>query len=168
VYVEQAISALKDASEKVEAIIVQPYRDDVGFTSTIEAMRLYRELNDGQSIPILFTPQGRMSEDGQFFEYGAQLLNVFSREDIALVKKNYEAGKWVLPLDDTWPPYGQNFLIVKIPIVRLPKKLPVSVAINILKGPRQGEPVQAISIPAPKRIEATYRDMLDIESFEKA
>ena len=69
VYIEQAINALKETSKKVEAIIIQPYREDMEFTSTIEAMRLYRELNNDQSIPILFTPQGRMSEDGQFFEY---------------------------------------------------------------------------------------------------
>jgi len=168
VYMGDAINALKEATEKVEAIIIQPYRRDMGFTSTIEAAQLYRKLNDGQSIPILFAPQGRMSEDGQFFEYGARLLDVFSREEVALVEKNYEAGKWVLPRSDTWPPYGQNFLIVRTPIVRLPKKLPVGVAINILKGPTQGESVQAISIPAPKRLKATYRNMLDIESFEKA
>ena len=86
VYIESAINALKTASNKVEAIIVQPYRKGIEFVSTREAMRLYREFNGGKDIAILFAPQGRMSEEGQFFEYGGRLLDVFSKEEMAKIE----------------------------------------------------------------------------------
>ena len=164
VHIQDAIDALKTASEKVEAVIVQPYRSDQSFVSTEQAVHLYRKFKEGQDIPILFTSQGRMSEEGQFFEYGARLLDVLDREDIAKVERNLKDGRWVFTaIDDKL--YARNFLIVKRPIVRLPQRLPISVATNVLRGATQGQPVQAVAIPAPKRIEAEYRNMLEIETF---
>jgi len=161
---EDALTALKDASEEVEAIIIQPYRTDVSFASTEKAVSLYRKLKQSKSIPILFAPQGRMSEEGQFFEYGARLFEVLDRTNLSKIEQNMKEGKWIFPANDR-ELYARNFLIVKKTIVRLPERLPISVAINVLRGKTQGEPVKAISIPAPKQMTAEYRNMLEIENF---
>ena len=122
VYIQNAIDALKAAPNKVDAVVIQPYRSDQGFVSTEKAAHLYRKLKEGQDIPILFTPQGRMSEAGQFFEYGARLLDVLDREAFEKVKRNLEDGRWVIPTDDDrLYEKTRNFLIVKRPILSAEK-----------------------------------------------
>ena len=164
VYIEDALAALRNAPEQVEAIIIQPYRKGSNFVSADKAVSLYQQIKNGQNIPILFTPQGRRSEKGQFFEYGARLLEVLDETNRSKIKQYREEGKWILPASDK-KLYATNFLIVKKPIVRLPKKLPIGIAINILRGKTRGEPVQAVSIPAPKQMSVEYRDILKIENF---
>jgi hypothetical protein len=160
VYVEEAIKA-QEHSLTAEAVVIQPYRKDMFFTSTKEATHLYRTLKDGQHIPILFTPQHRWDEKGQFFEYGTRLLDVLDITNARTeetVKRNRQLGKWVLQYgDDLYTP--KNVLVVRAPIVPLPEKLPVEVAFNILR-PHSGGRTQAVSIPAPKLIDEKYAEVL--------
>jgi len=165
VYTDDAIKALKQFPD-AEAVVIQPYEAKKSFTSTEEALGLYKRLKDGQGIPLLFTPQGRMAEGGQFFEYGARLLDVL---DITvggvrdLVEQNRQTGKWVLQAGDVL--YAEkNLLVVKAPIVTLleissVERLPIGVAFNILRR-NQGKPVKAVAIPAPKLIKAEYKGIL--------
>jgi hypothetical protein len=165
VYIDDAVEALKQSPD-AEAVVIQPYETKKGFTSTEEALELYKHLKDGQGVPILFAPQGRMAEDGQFFEYGARLLDVL---DVTaggvrdLVEQNRQTGKWVLQAGDFL--YAEkNVLIIKSPIVPLSEissvnRLPIGVAFNILRRSR-GKPVKAVAIPAPKLIKAEYKEIL--------
>ena len=162
VYVQDAIDALEKASD-AEAIVIQPYERKKAFISAGKAARLYKGITRGRSIPILITPQGRMSREGQRFQYGARLwdiLDVTDDEQLSLVKRNLDSGKWVLAAGDSL--YSEkNLLIIERPIVRLPEELPVGLARNIRRG-SQGSVVKAVSIPAPKLIDEAYTDILEM------
>lgn len=161
VYISQAIEALKQ-SPNAEAIVIQPYEAHKSFASAKEAVDAYRHLTHGQNIPILFTPQGRMAEEGQFFEYGARLLDVLdittgkTRDSI---EQNRKLGKWVLQHGDKL--YSKkNLLIVNSPIIALPGKLPINVALNILSRNR-GKEVEAVAIPTPKFIKPKHQEVFE-------
>jgi hypothetical protein len=160
VYISEAIEALRNAPE-AEAVVVQPYEAHKNFTSTIETLELYRQIKGQEGVPILFTPQGRMAEEGQFFEYGSRLLDVMdvTIEGVKeLIEQKRLAGKWVLQSGDVL--YAEkNVLIVKSPIVSLSARLPIGEALNILRR-KQGEPVQAVAIPAPKLIRVGHEEIL--------
>jgi hypothetical protein len=165
VYIDDAVEALKQ-SPGAEAVVIQPHETKKSFTSTEEALQLYRHLKDGQGVPILFAPQGRMAEGGQFFEYGARLsdvLDVTAGRVQELVEQNRQTGKWVLQAGDVL--YAEkNVLIVKSPIVPLSEIssvncLPIGAAFNILRRNR-GKPVKAVAIPAPKLIQAEHKEIL--------
>jgi len=79
VYVEKAIAALEDAPPEVEAVVVQPYQKS-RIVSAREAMLCYRDLTDGEHIPILFTPQTRHQD--QIFAYGSRLLDLCHKAQI--------------------------------------------------------------------------------------
>jgi hypothetical protein len=154
-YIEGAIKALRNASSKVEAVIIQPY-DKGHFVSAKDAMHLYRKLRRGEHIPILFTSKTRHEE--QFFEYGSRLVDLRDRAEIDVIKRNMRSGRWLM-----WDErlYARNFLIVQNPIKELRVKPPIQVATNLLSGPSQGEPVNAVSIPSPKVLSVTFRHLLE-------
>jgi len=161
IYIDDAVEALKK-SPNAEAVILQPYESKGSFTSTRKAIKLYRELKSDQdiSIPILFTPQGRTGE--QYFQYGAQLIDVFdvsNTEVFKLIKFILETGKWVLQAQDKEIYSKKDILVVKAPIFELKDIIPVEFAINVLKHKR-GEPTEAVAIPAPKLIKEGYKDYL--------
>jgi hypothetical protein len=155
VYLDEALAALESASAKVEAILVQPYCKS-RVVSARKAMLHYRGLTNGQHIPILFTPQTRHQE--QTFEYGSRLLDLCYVTEIDTVRRNVDAGKWLV-WDESL--YANNFLIVQTPIRELADKPPIEVARNMLPGRTQGEPVEAVSIPAPKVLDPTLQHLLD-------
>jgi len=155
VYVDEAVSALQDASTNAEAVVVQPYYKG-RIVSAREAMHLYRILTGGRNIPILFTPQTRHEE--QRFEYGSRLLDLLHEQELDTVRKNVDEGKWYL-WDETL--YGSNFLIVQIPIQELETTPPVHVATNLLAGATQGEPTGAVAIPSPKLLDPELRHLLE-------
>jgi hypothetical protein len=154
-YLDEALAALKTASAKVEAILVQPYCKS-RIVSARKVMLHYRGLTDGQHIPILFTPQTRHRE--QIFEYGSRLLDLCYVTEIDRVRRNVDAGKWLV-WDESL--YANNFLIVQTPIRELADKPSIEVARNVLPGRTQGEPVEAVSIPAPKILDPAFRHLLD-------
>ena len=165
VYIDEAIKALGQ-SRDAEAIVIQPYEAKKGFKSTGETLSLYKQLKKGQGIPILFTPQGRMAQDGQFFEYGARLsdvLDVTASGVREVIEQSRQSGKWVLQSGDVL--YAEkNVLIVQAPIVALSEISPVAslaigAAFNILQRSR-GKPVRAVAIPAPKLIKLGYEEIL--------
>ncbi len=165
VHINDAIKALEQSPD-AEAVVIQPHEEKKRFTSTEEALELYKHLKGEQSIPILFAPQGRMAKDGQFFEYGARLLDAFditAGGALDLVEQNRQTGKWVLQAGDVL--YAEkNVLIVKSPIVSLSEvspveSLPIGVAFNILRRNR-GKPAKAVSIPAPKLIKVEHKEIL--------
>lgn len=155
VYVDEAVTALADASPRVEALVGQPYFGS-RIVSARDAMVLYRHLTNGDDIPVLFTPQTRHQE--QRFEYGSRLLDLLHEEEIDRVRRNVDDGKWLL-----WDKslYAKNFLIVRTPIVELADKPPLEAATNLLRGPTQGQPTKAVSIPAPKLLDPDFRHVLD-------
>ncbi|MEA3377377.1 MAG: hypothetical protein U9R72_14400 [Chloroflexota bacterium] len=104
----------------------------------------------------LFTPHTRHRE--QIFEYGSRVLDLCHEAEIDKVRRNVDAGKWLV-WDKTL--YANNFLIVKTPIRELPVKPPIEVATNLLGGAAQGEPVGAVSIPAPKALDPGLRHLLE-------
>ena len=162
VHIKLAIKELKRAPN-AEAIVLQPYEKEKRFSSSEETVDFYRSLRDGQGIPILFTPQGRRNTKGQFFEYGARLLDVLDIQVSGtqeMVKRNQQQGKWVLQHgDDLYAVDStRNLLVVQAPIVTLPDKIPVGMAINILR--HRGSRVQAVAIPAPKLIDKEYIKVL--------
>jgi len=164
-YIGGAIEALKQ-SPTAEAVVIQPYEARKTFVSAGDALHLYKHLKEGQGIPILFTPQGRLAGTGQFFEYGARLLDVLDVTEIGireLIERHKQSGKWVLQSGDVL--YAEkNVLLVGSPIRALSEvssfeKLPVDTSFNILRRNR-GQPVRAVAIPAPKLIRAGYEDIL--------
>jgi len=166
IYIEDAIKAQEQFPD-AEAVVIQPFEKDRRFVSTEEALLFYEELKGNIGIPILFTPQGRAVETGQYFEYGARLIelpDVQVSEDRKSFDHNIQTNKWVLHADDR--PYAQkNLLVVKAPIVALSdisetSNLPVNQAINILNPKKRGTPVEAVSIPAPKLIKEEYKYIL--------
>jgi len=154
-YIEEAMKALNNASSDVEAVIIQPYSKG-RFVSTKDAMHLYKQLKDGEHIPILFTSRTRHQE--QFFEYGARLVDLREEAETSIVENNIASGKWLM-----WDKslYAKNFLIVQNPIKELSIKPPISVATNLLNGPSQGEPVGAVTIPSPKVIGIIFQHLLE-------
>ena len=163
-YIKGAIEALEH-SPNSEAVVIQPYEARKTFVSARDALDLYKHHKE-QGIPILFTPQGRLAGSGQFFEYGARLLDVLDVTEVGvreLIERNKQSGEWVLQSGDTL--YAEkNVLLVKSPIVALSdissfEKIPVGTAFNILRRNR-GEPVKAVAIPAPKLIRVGYEDIL--------
>jgi hypothetical protein len=164
-YIDGAIQALKQ-SPTSEAVVIQPYEARKAFVSAGDALNLYKHIKEGEGIPILFTPQGRLAGAGQFFEYGARLLDVLDVTEVGvreLIERNQQSGKWVLQSRDVL--YAEkNVLIVGSPISALSEvssfaKLPVDTAFNILRRNR-GEPVKAVAIPAPKLIRVGYEGIL--------
>jgi len=160
VYVKVAIEALEH-SLTAEAVVIQPYEKSKSFASAKGVVDLYRTLRGDQGIPILFCPQGRFSKEGQFFEYGARLLDVL---DIAVsgtrerIEQNRKAGKWVLQYgDDLYS--TKNLLLVQAPIISLPETLSIGVATNILRR-NPGERARSIAIPAPKLIDEKFVEVL--------
>ncbi len=159
IYIEDAVEALKQ-SPNAEAVILQPYESKGSFAATRKAIKMYKELNSDQNIPILFTPQGRTVE--QYFQYGSQLIDVFdvsNTEVLKLIKVILDTGKWVLQAQDKEIYSKKDILVVKAPIVELKDKIPVEFAINVLKHKR-GEPTEAVAIPAPKLIREDYKNVL--------
>ena len=154
-YVEGAIRALENAPSEVEALIIQPY-DKGHFVSAKDAMHLYRHVKDGEHIPILFTSRPRHQE--QLFEYGSRLVDLRDQAEIGVIEKNIALGKWLM-WDDSL--YAQNFLIVQNPIKKLSIQPPVSVATNLISGLSQGDPVGAVSIPAPKVMGIVFKSLLE-------
>lgn len=153
-YIGEALEALEGAPPDVEAIVIQPYHPG-RIVSARDAMILYRQLMDGQHIPILFTPNTRhMKQD---FEYGSRLLDLRHKVEIELVRRNVDAGRWLL-----WDTslYADNYLIVQAPIKELEMKPPIGVATNMLSGESQWDPVGAASIPAPKILGRMFRHLL--------
>lgn len=159
VYISKALESLQ-VSPDAEAVIIQPYEAKKFFRAANAALDVYKHLTHSQSIPILFTPRARLSEDGQFFEYGARLIHVLdisAGHTKGLIEQNMKLGKWVLQADDTL--YAtKNLLVVKSPIALLTEKLPINVAINITHN--QGQEVKAVAIPAPKLIKEKYLPVL--------
>jgi len=165
VYIEDAILSVGN-NPYAEVIVIQPYSQDISFTSAKKALDSYRKMMNTQGIPILFTPQGRRDEKGQYFEYGSILIDIIDLTDDEhreKLKVNLDSNKWVLQAQDDL--YSiKNLLAVKAPIIKLAEihphdMLPVSVAINVLQH-NYGKPVKAISIPAPKLIKGEYKDIL--------
>ncbi len=154
-YVDRAVAALDEAPPDVEAVIVQPYYKG-RIVSARNAMLLYHLLTGGRAIPILFTPQTRHQE--QTFAYGSRLLDLCHEGDIDRVRKNVDAGKWLV-----WDEilYACNHLIIQKPIRELPVKPPIDVATNLLRGPTQGQPTGAVSIPSPKVLDPSLRHLLE-------
>jgi len=162
VYIQDAIDALKNYPD-AEAVVVQPYEKKKAFTSARKSARLYRKVTKDRNIPILITPQGRMSSEGQCFQYGGRLLDILDATDseqLSLVKQNLDNGKWVLAAGD--PLYSEkNLLIIERPIVKLSEELPIGLASNIRRR-NQGSTVRAVAIPAPKLIDEAYTDILEM------
>ena len=161
IYIYDAVEALKKSPD-AEAVIIQPYESKGSFAATRKAIKLYRELkNDGDiNIPILFTPQGRTVD--QFFQYGAQLIDVYdvsNSEVYKLINVILGTGRWVLQAQDKEVYSKKDILVIKAPIVELMEKIPVECAINVLRHKR-GKPTEAIAIPAPKLIIEEYKDTL--------
>ena len=154
-YVEEAIAACEDAQHGVEAVVVQPYCKS-RIVSARKAMEQYRALTNGQHIPILFTRQTRHQD--QVFAYGSRLLDLCHEVEISRVRKNVDAGRWLV-WDKTL--YASNYMIVKTPIRALADKRPIEVARNVLPGRTQGDPVGAVSIPAPKALDPAVEHLLD-------
>jgi hypothetical protein len=154
-YIGEALEAVEGAPLDVEGIVIQPYHSG-RIVSARDAMILYRELMEGQHIPILFTSQVRHRE--QDFEYGSRLLDLRHKAEIKRVRRNVDAGRWLL-----WDTslYADNSLIVQTPIRELAFKPPIEVATNLLSGESQGEPVGAVSIPAPKVLGRMFRHLLE-------
>jgi hypothetical protein len=164
-YLDEAIEALKE-KPNAEAVAIQPHEAKKRFTAAEEALSLYMHLKDGRGIPILFTPQARMAQRGQFFTCGARLLDVLDATEVGvreLIERNMESGRWVLQAGDVL--YAEkNVLIVQSPILALSEissfeSLPVGAAFNIL-GRNRGKPVKAVAIPAPKFIQIGYEHIL--------
>lgn len=154
-YIEQAIRATEDAAPETEALVIQPHHGN-HFVSTRDAMHLYRKLRPNLHIPILFTARTR--HQNQFFEYGSRLIDLRYPAEAHIVEQHLEDGTWML-----WENvelYAHNFLIVQLPIQELTIKPPLNVATNLLSGASQGDPVQALSIPAPKVMGITCRHLL--------
>jgi len=162
VYIQDAIDAFKNSPD-AEAVIIQPYEKKKTFASARKSARLYRKVTKGKSIPILLTPHGRMSGEGQRFQYGARLLDILDATDseqLSLVKQNLDSGKWVLAAGNTL--YSEkNLLIMERPIVALSEELPIGLASNIRRR-NQGSAVRAVAIPAPKLIDEAYTDILEM------
>ncbi len=165
VYIDDAVKAVKE-SPKAEVVVIQPYEQGRKFSSTKKMLELYRKLGKTTGIPILFTPQGRGTETGQFFEYGSRLFDVIDIEGIEDEQRlddNLRSGLWVLQAQDKL--YSRkNLLMVKTPIKPIKEisnfdKLSVSICVNIFKH-RYGEPVEAVAIPAPKLIIEDYGSIL--------
>ena len=165
VYIEDAIAAIMQ-NPRSEVVVMQPYNQSFSFTSAKKTLDTYRKITKKQGIPILFSPQGRRDEGGQYFEYGSILIDIFDISDVEQrdrLKVNLDSKKWVLQAqDDLYS--SKNLLAVIAPITKLTdiyphKTLPVSIALNVLKH-NYGEPVKAISIPAPKLIKDDYKNML--------
>lgn len=154
-YIEEALGALENASADIEAVVIQPYRKG-HIVSARDAMYLYRELMEGQHIPILFSSETRHRE--QLFEYGSRLLDLRDEAEIDLVRRNVESGRWLVWDESS---YANNFLVVRTPIKKLAVKPPIEVSTNILRGPSQGEPVGAVSIPSPKLLGRMFRHLLE-------
>ncbi len=168
-YIELAINALLNKAE-AEMVVLQPYRMDSFFRSAKETLDLYKREKNSKGIPILFTPQGRQSSGGQFFEYVAilnNILDVSNLDSLAKINKNIDSGIWVFQEGDKL--YTErNALLVSRPIKRLSDiepslRIPVSEATNIL-GQNRGEAVRAVSIAAPKLIRSDFQHILN--SFE--
>ncbi len=161
IYIDDAILALKQSPE-AEAVIMQPYESLGSFTSTRKAIRVYKEMKGDQEIPILFTPEGRMAEDGQSFEYGARLIDLFDVSFIEvhkLINFMLITGKWVLQTHDKYLYAKRDILVVRAPIIELSSKIPVQSALNVLTH-NKGEPTKAVAIPAPKEINNEYEGVL--------
>jgi len=154
-YVEKAGDAVKNAPPGIEAVIGQPYCQS-RIVSAREAMLCYRDLTDGEHIPILFTPQTRHQD--QVFAYGSRLLDLCHEAQIGEVQRNIDAGKWLL-WDESL--YANNYLIIKRPIQELAVKAPIQGAKNLLSGPSQGAPIRAVSIPAPKVLDPAFHHLLE-------
>lgn len=116
----------------------------------------YRSLTGGQHIPILFTPQTRHQD--QVFGYGSRLLDLCHEDEIERVQRNVDTGKWLL-WDESL--YAKNYLIIETPIKELAEQPPIEIATNLLSGPSQGDPIGAVSIPAPKVLDPTFHHLLD-------
>ena len=160
IYIDDAILALKQSPE-AEAVIMQPYESMGSFASTRKAISLFKEMKESQEIPILFTSEGRMAEEGQYFEYGARLIDVFNvsyNEVRKLINHILDSGNWVLHAHDDF--YAKkDILVVRAPIIELSNKIPVNAAVNVLKH-KQGEATKAVAIPAPKSIDEEYKHIL--------
>ena len=154
-YVEEAIDAAKDAPASIEAVVGQPYYQS-HIVSAQKAMLRYRALTNGQHIPILFTPQTRHQD--QVFAYGSRLLDLCHEGEIERVQRNVDTGKWLL-WDESL--YAKNYLIIKTPIKALAEQPPIEIATNLLSGPSQGDPIGAVSIPAPKALDPAFHHLLD-------
>ncbi len=159
IYIEDAIEAIK-RSPNAKAVVMQPYESKGSFSATREAIKLHKKLKADQDIPILFSSQGRTVE--QYFEYSAQLIDVFdisNTEVNKLINVILDTGRWVLQSQDKHIYAKKDILVVKAPITKLVDKLPVEFATNILRHKR-GEPTEAVAIPAPKLIKEEYRNIL--------
>ena len=154
-YVEEAVGVLESASSEVEAIVIQPYSPK-RIVSAREAMLAYRELMDGQDIPILFTSGTRHQE--QLFEYGSRLIDLRHESEADLVQRNVDAGRWLV-WDESL--YANNYLIVERPIKELAVHPPIGVARNLLSGASQGDPVGSVGIPSPKILGRMFRHLLE-------
>jgi len=161
IYIDDAILSLKN-SPNAEAVIMQPYESLGSFASTRNAISVYKEMKGNQEIPILFTPQGRMAEEGQYFEYGARLIDIFdvSYDEVRkLINLVLSSGKWVLQAHDKYIYAKKDILVVSAPVKELSSKIPVNSAYNVLKQ-KQGEATKAVAIPSPKSIDDDYKYVL--------
>lgn len=154
-YVDNALAAIEKPPPEVEAVVGQPSGSS-RIVSARKAMHHYRSLTGGQHIPILFTPQTR--HEDQVFVYGSRLLDLCYETEIERVRRKVDAGKWLV-CDESL--YARNTLIIKTPIAELSVKPPIEAATNLLSGPRQGEPIRAIAIPAPKVLDPAFHHLLE-------
>jgi hypothetical protein len=162
VYLAKAIQSL-DEHKNAKAVVLQPFQQNKYFSSTEEAIDLYKAVRGGPGIPILFTPHGRMSEGGQFYTHRSRLLGIIGAQDDGNeLDRQRKEGHWVLQKndEDNDNVYAKNnLLIVQAPIEELQLELPVSTSTSIL-SPNRGKPVKAVSIPAPKLIASEYQHVL--------
>ena len=94
----------------------------------------------------------------RLLEYGSRLLEVYYGVEIEKARREVDAGTCLI-----WDGslYADNFLIVKTPIRELPVKPPIEVAVNLLSGPSQGEPIGAVRTPASKCLDPRFHHLLE-------